>query len=137
MRKMLIPGGMALFLAVVLLLSCATLAVKPITQADLPDLKGKWKGFYQYRGGSYTTSTLAVELEILDEKLNGNWTWNRADRPPADFPSNGKIENGRIMYSWPGGQADLGLRKGEGEMKLEGDYQFESHEGTMYLNKVK
>ena len=137
MKKMLIPGCTVLFLALVLLLSCATLPAKPITQADLPDLKGKWKGFYQYRGGSYTTVTLAVELEIFDEKLNGNWTWNHADRPPTSFPSNGKIENGRIMYSWPGGQVNLGLRKGEGTMKLEGDYQFEPYEGTMYLNKVK
>src|SRR4030042_3387331 len=61
MKKMLIPGCTVLFLALVLLLSCATLPAKPITQADLPDLKGKWKGFYQYRGVSYTTVTLAVE----------------------------------------------------------------------------
>jgi hypothetical protein len=41
------------------------------------------------------------------------------------------------MYSWPGGQVNLSLRKGEGKMKLEGDYQIERFDGTMYLNKVK
>ncbi len=124
---------MILLLSLVVLLSCATVPVKPTTQADVPGLKGKWKGFYQSRGGTYTQ---AVELEILNE-LNGNWTWSHADRPPDTFPFYGKIENGRIVNSWPGGQVNLSLRKGDGKMKLEGDYKIERYEGTIYLNKVK
>ncbi len=32
---------------VLALAMAATLPVKPITQADLPDLKGEWKGYYE------------------------------------------------------------------------------------------
>jgi len=53
MKKMLILGCLVLFLALVVLLGCATVPIKSITQADLPDLKGKWKGFYQSRDGTY------------------------------------------------------------------------------------
>jgi len=39
MKKMLNMGYMVLFLSLVVLLSCAIAPVKPITEADLPDLK--------------------------------------------------------------------------------------------------
>ncbi len=123
-----------LFFALVVLLSCATLPIKPITQADLPDLKGEWKGSCDDRGGTYTQP---IELTILDEKLNGSWTWHHANRPSETFPFYGKIENGKIVYSFPGGRVNLSLRKGEGKMKLEGDYQADGGAGRMYLNKVK
>lgn len=123
-----------LFFALVVLLSCATLPIKPITQADLPDLKGEWKGFYDDRGGTYTQP---IELTILDEKLNGSWTWHHANRPPDTFPFYGKVENGKIVYLFPGGRVNLSLRKGEGKMKLEGDYQADQGAGRMNLNKVK
>ena len=134
MKKILIVGGMVLLFTFVVLISCATVPVKPVTQADLPDLKGKWKGFYESRGGTYTQ---AVELEISNEQLNGSWTWNHANRSPDTFPFYGKIENGRIVNSWPSGQVNLSLRRGEGKMKLEGNYQIEGYQGTMYLDKVK
>lgn len=134
MKRMSNPNFMILFLSLAVLLSCATAPVKPITQADLPDLKGEWKGFYQERGGRFSDP---IELEIISEDLEGNWTWHHANRPPYTFPFDGKIENGRILCSWPGGQVNLGLRKGHGKMKLEGDFQLERWEGTMYLNKVK
>ncbi len=120
------------FLAFVILLGCATLPVKPITQADLPDLKGEWKGSYDDRGGTYTQP---MEL-ILDEGLRGSWTFHHASRPPETFPFYGKIENGRIVYSFPGGRVNLSLRKGEGKMKLEGDYEAERSAGRISLNKV-
>jgi len=97
---------------------------------DIFHLRAKWSS-------KYTTSTLAIELEIFNEGFNGNWTWNHADRLPTGFRSNGKIENGRIMYSWPGDQVDLSFRQGEGDMKLEGDDPFEPYQGTTYLSKVK
>ena len=134
MEKMLNRGYMVLFLSLVVLLSCGTLPIKPVTQADLPDLKGEWKGFYEERG---RTQSQPIELK-LGEELNGSWTWHFGNRPPETFPFHGKIENGRINVFHPGaGQINLSLRKGEGKMKLEGDFQFERTAGTMYLNKVK
>ncbi len=133
MKKVSILGFLILFLAQMVLFNCAT--VKPITQADLSDLKGKWKGFYQVQSGNYTQP---VELVISDEKLNGSWTWNHANRPPDTFPAQGKIENGKIKYSWPGGQVNLNLSKGKTVMKLEGDYKIEQYPpGTISLEKVK
>jgi hypothetical protein len=135
MGKMLNRGYTVLFLSLVVLVSCTTLPVKPITQADLPDLKGEWKGFYDDRGGTYTQP---IELTILGEELNGSWTWHHANRPSETYPFRGKIENGRIKVFHPGaGQINLSLRKGEGKMKLEGDYQFERAQGAIHLNKVK
>lgn len=133
MKNVAILGCLVLFLASTVLLSCVT--VKPITQADLPELKGKWKGFYQVQSGHYTQP---VELEISDEKLNGIWTWNHANRPPDTFPAQGKIESGRIIYSWSSSQVNLNLSKGKTVMKLEGDYKFEQYPpGTISLEKVK
>ncbi len=124
-----------MFLALVLL-SCATVPVKSITQADLPDLKGKWKGFYQDR--VTRTYIQPVELEIFSEDLKGKITFAHATGPPTSFPFNGKIENGRIVYSWWGDRyINLNLRKGEGKMKLEGDYRIQQWEGTISLDKVK
>jgi hypothetical protein len=119
----------------VVLLGCATVPIKSITQADLPDLKGKWKGFYQSRGGSYIQP---VELEIFNEDLKGKITMSHADRPATSFPFNGKLEKGRIVYSWWEGQyIHLNFRKVEGKMKLEGDYRIEKYEGTISLDKIK
>lgn len=69
MKKIMIFGCLVLFLALVVLLSCATIPVKFITQADLPDLKGKWKGLYQDR--VTRTYIQPVELEIFNEDLKG------------------------------------------------------------------
>lgn len=118
---------------------CATVPEKPITQDDLPGLKGKWKGVYQDR--VRTTYIQPVELEIegfKDLTVKGKITFDHADRSPTSFPFYGKIENGRMMFSWQGGQyINLGLRKGGGEMKLEGSYRIQQWDGTISLKKVR
>ncbi|MGA2319000.1 MAG: hypothetical protein ABSG71_21845 [Thermodesulfobacteriota bacterium] len=134
MKKMLILGCLVLFLALVVLLGCATVPIKSITQADLPDLKGKWKGFYQSRDGSYIQP---VELEIFNEGLKGKITYSHADRPATSSPFNGKIENGRIIHSLGDQYINLNLRMGEGKMKLEGDYRIQKYEGPISLDKIK
>ena len=134
MKKIWIVSCMVLLFAFVGLLSCAS--VKPITQADLADLKGKWKGFYQDQSGYYRQP---VELEILDEQLLGKFTWGHANRPATTTPPyNGKLENGRIIYSWPSSQVNLNFSKGKTVMKLEGDYKIGQYPpGTISLEKVK
>jgi hypothetical protein len=134
MKKMMILGGVVLFLALVVLLGCATVPIKSITEADLPDLKGKWKGDYQVQGYS---KPVPVALEI-NEYLQGWMTMVILEGSGAGFPFYGSLEKGRIVYSWRKGEyINLNLRKGEGKMKLQGDCQFRDSRGTMFLDKIK
>jgi hypothetical protein len=134
MKKMMILGGVVLFLALVVLLGCATVPIKSITEADLPDLKGKWKGHYQPQDWPVSQP---VALEI-NEYLQGSMMMFLVDRGAAGFPFYGSLEKGRIVYSWRKGEyINLNLRKGEGKMKLEGDCQFKDSRGTMFLEKIK
>lgn len=135
MRKTIFLGCLILFLAANVLLNCASIPIKLLSQSDLPELKGKWNGFYQDRGGTYIQP---VELEIFNGDLNGKITFDHASRPPTSFPFNGKLEKGRIVYSWLEGQyIHLNFRKGEGKVKLEGNYRIQQWEGTIFLDKVK
>lgn len=133
MEKRTVLGWLILFLAVVALTSCATAPVKPITQADLPDLKGEWKGYYDERTSGFTNP---IEMTIFDG-LSGTWTWHRANQLPNTNSFYARIENGRFISSWGNNQVNLTLRKGEGKMRFEGDWKAGQYQGTMYLDKVK
>jgi hypothetical protein len=134
MKKILILSGLVLLLALVVLLGCASVPIKPITEADLPDLKGKWKGSYTTVGYSYI---LPVELEI-NEYLYGRMTMGQLERGANTFPFYARLENGRMVCSWAKrGYINLSLRKGEGKMQLEGDWQSEDWAGTMFMYKIK
>jgi len=133
MEKRTVLGWLILFLAVVALTSCATAPVKPITQADLPDLTGEWKGYYDERTSGVT---YPIEMTISDG-LSGSWTWHRGNQPSNTSSFRAWIENGRFITSWGTSQINLQLRKGEGKMRLEGDWKAGQWEGTMYVNKVK
>jgi hypothetical protein len=131
MKRMIIGGFLMLFLASII--GCATIPVKPITQDDLPDLKGKWKGFYRDRITTTYVQPIELEIEdIEDFKVKGKTIWSHADRPATSIPFVGKIENGRLI----GGYINLSLRKGGGKMKLEGEYRIQQWEGTVSLNKI-
>jgi hypothetical protein len=134
MEKRTILGWLILFLAVVALTSCATAPVKPITQADLPDLKGEWKGYYDEESSRFTQP---IEMKIFGEQLRGSWTWHRATGLPSTGSFYARIENGIFTTSFGNNQVNLRLRKGEGKMRLEGDWKAGQYQGTMYLNKVK
>ena len=130
----MVLGWLMSFLAVMALTSCATVPVKPITQADLPDLKGEWKGFYEVEN---VNVTYPIEMKIFGEQLNGSWTWHRGNQLPSIGTFSARIENGRFISSLGNNQVNLTLRKGEGKMRLEGDWKAGQYQGTMYLNKVK
>jgi len=133
MKRMMILGFVILFWVPVVFWGCATVPVKPITQEDLADLKGKWKGFYQDRKTSTYVQPIELEIEeIEDYKAKGKTIWSHADRPPTSIPFYGKIENGRLV----GGYINLSLRKGGGKMKLEGEYRIQQWEGTVSMNKI-
>lgn len=128
MKKMMILGCLVLFLA--LILSCATM--KPLSQSDLSDLKGKWEGYYG--GGSFREP---IELEIFTENLEGKITFHGTiPAGTVSLPFYGKVENGRLVSSWGKDWIKLSFHKGDGKMKLEGDYQISQWSGTMSLRKV-
>lgn len=131
MKKMRILGCLILFL-VQMFLGCATIPIKPLSQSDLPDLKGRWEGV---RHG--TTYTLPTELEISNENLEGKIIFHGATAGTVSYQFYGKIENGKLVSSWGRDRwIKLSFRKGEGKMKLEGDYQWMQWSGTMSLHKV-
>jgi hypothetical protein len=134
MEKRTLLGWLIPILAVVALTSCATAPVKPITQADLPDLKGEWKGYYEEETSKFTQP---IEMTVFGEGLSGSWTWHRANQLPNTSSFYARIQNGRFITSWGNNQVNMQLRKGEGKMRLEGDWKAEQWQGTMYLNKVK
>jgi hypothetical protein len=128
--------GVVTFLVPIALLTCATIPVKPLTQSDLPDLKGEWEGYYG--GGNFRER---IELEIFNENLEGKAAfYGTIPGGTVSFPFYGKIENGRLVYSWSYSGNDnwmkLSFRKGDGKMKLEGEYQIRQWSGTMSLRKV-
>ncbi len=134
MEKRTVLGWLISFLAVVALTSCATVPVKPITQADLPDFKGEWKGYYEEEATKFTQP---IEMTIFEGGLSGSWTWHRANQLPNISSFYARIEDGRFISSWGTSQINLQLRKGEGKMRLEGDWKAGQWQGTMYLNKVR
>ena len=133
MKKTTVLGWLIPFFTVVALTSCATLPVKPITQADLPDLKGEWKGYYEEDTSKVTEP---IELTIYSG-LMGSMTWHRKNEVPNTHTFSGSIEDGRIKSSWGTSQINLQLRKGEGKMRFEGNWKAGQYQGTLYLNKVK
>lgn len=137
MKRMVILGCLILFLASMVFVGCASVPVKSITQDDLPDLKGKWKGFYRDRMTPTYVESIELEIEDIEDfngdfKVKGKTTWSHANRPATSIPFNGKIENGRLI----GGYINLSLRKGGGKMKLEGEYRIQQWEGTVSMNKI-
>jgi len=87
MKKIIILSYLVLLGGI---LSCAT--TQPITQSDLPDLKGKWKGTYQDRVTATYIQPVELEIEgFKDLTVKGRVTWSHADRPPTSFPFYGKI----------------------------------------------
>ena len=134
MEKRTVLGWLIPFLTVVALTSCATAPVKPITQADLPDLKGEWRGYYEEETSKFTQP---IEMTIFDDGLSGSWTWHRANELPNTSSFRAWVESGRFITSWGTSQINLQLRKGEGKMRFEGNWKAGQYQGTLYLNKVK
>lgn len=130
MKKMIIKGFVILFLA--LIAGCASIPVKPIMQSDLPDLKGEWGGYYG--GGNFRER---IELEIFNEKLEGKITFHGTiPAGTVSMPFYGRVEKGRLVHTWGDNWVKLSFHKGDGKMKLEGEYQVSQWSGTMSLRKI-
>jgi len=120
----------------IFILSCATVPVKSISESDLADLKGKWKGT-RY-GLGYTAPT---EMEIFNTAIPISAAITFHETRTGTFTSTlmGELQDGKLfLFSWSRDEywLKLSLRKGDGKMKLVGAYQWGKYgEGTLSLSK--
>lgn len=136
MKKRVILGLILLFASVVLL-SCTTIPTKPLTQSDIPELVGKWKGVLKATSGS-ESSEQSTELEIFNESLEGKWVIHGTSQGTVSHPFVAKLENGRLILSWPKDQwVKLGLIKSNDKKKLEGPFRWSQWDGTLSFRKVE
>jgi hypothetical protein len=137
MRRFMILNFLVLFLSSVVLFSCSSVSERPISQSDIPDLIGKWEGYYDAGDGFVKP----VRMEILNNSLEGNITFHGTaptGAGPVPIAFNGKIENGRLSLSWQRDRwINMKLRKDDRDIKLESNYQWSQYKGTFTLEKIK
>jgi hypothetical protein len=120
------------------LVSYAAMTKEPISENNLSDLKGKWEGWRTLTGGNFRT-----ELEIDNDTLplKGKFTFHDVKRKGKMSGTNtmdfgkGRIKDNNFYVKKEENEIELSLHKGDGKMKLEGDFYFAGNRGTMSLNK--
>ena len=123
------------------LASYAAMTKEPISEGNLSDLKGKWEGWRTIE----TRRDARTELEIDNDTLplKGKFIFHDVKRPgkmsatgteTLEFDG-GRIENGNLLLKRGQNYWELSLHKGDGKMKLEGDFFFRGAKGTMTFNK--
>jgi hypothetical protein len=131
----------ALFLTMMILLAAAFATAKtpltPITKDDLKDLKGTWTGERLGQRGGVGSVDLVISNDSLP--LEGEVTLHWPDRAAISWPCKGHIEEGRLIFLWANRsrKLDLGLRKDDGSMELEGDITDRGERGMVLLKKVQ
>ena len=131
----------ALFLTLVILLvaafASAKTSVTPITKHDLKDLKGAWTGERIGRRGGVE----GVDLIIFNDSLplEGEVTLHWPREAAKSWPCRGQIKEGRLIFFWAkkSRSLDLGLRKVDGSMELEGYITGHGEGGMVLLKKVR
>jgi len=139
MKKIVFWGIFILVFILMGLASYAAMTREPISEGNLSDLKGKWEGWRSV-GASHNSRT---ELEIYNDTLplKGKFIFHdikRGDRMSASQTmefKGGRIENGNFYVKGGQNYWELSLHKGDGKMKLEGDFYIRGAKGTMSLKK--
>jgi len=140
MKKIIFLGCIMLFFASMVFVSYAAMQKEPITRNNLSDLKGKWEGWRTLAQGSVN---LRTEMDISNDTLpiKGALTFHDVQRrgmTTGDFTQQitGTInDKGNFCFKWGQNEFELSLYKGDGKMRLEGDFYFMGAKGTMTLNK--
>jgi len=125
-------------LMIVGLMGCSTIPVKPISQGDLPDLKGEWEGM-RY-GINYTAPTELKIIEVSPLPLKAEVIFYRTWSGTVTSRLTGELKDGKLFFVarnkdyW----LKLMLRSGNGKMELEGDYQWSIYgRGTVFFSKKR
>jgi hypothetical protein len=130
------------FIQVFILMGLASYAAmkrEPISEGNLSDLKGKWEGVRTVA----RTHNMRTELEIYNDTLplKGKFIFHEIkmqNRPVGTDTmqfDGGRIKNDNFYLKGGQNYWELSLHKGDGKMKLEGDFYFRGVRGTMTLNK--
>jgi hypothetical protein len=140
MKRIIISGCIILVLVSVAFVSNAKMEKIAITEANLPDIKGKWVGTR-----TIGMETLNTDLEILNDTLpvQSKFTFYDVRRPGQSAGAtvvnefkNGKInDQGNLLIVGPNAEIELSLYKDGGKMKLEGKFFLAGPQGTMSFKK--
>jgi hypothetical protein len=128
----------ALFLAMVILLVAVFAAAKPpVTPITKEDLKGAWTGERLGQRGGVGNVGLIISNDSLP--LEGEVTCHWPDRASISWPCKGHIEDGRLIFFWrkKSMSLDLGLRRDDGELELEGNITGQGERGMVLFKKVQ
>ena len=133
-------AGIVLMLIMLLgLASYAAMTKEPISKSSLSDLKGKWEGWRTIEG----SRDARTELEIYNDTLplKGKFTLHDVRQKGTKSGTNevefdqGKIKDDHFYFKRGNNELELSLHKGDGKMKLEGEFQFWGAKGRMTLDK--
>jgi hypothetical protein len=118
-------------------LATAKTPFTPISPDDLKDLKGEWTGERTAIVGGTQKTDLIIYNDSLP--LQGEVIFQFPRGAPQTWQfNNGQIEDGSLLVVWSDGRRmKLGLRKGDGKMKFEGDITSSGYSGTVFFKKVK
>jgi hypothetical protein len=133
----------AIFLAMMILLVAAFAIAKPpvtpISQDNLKDLKGMWTGERLGQRGGLEKIDLKINNDSIPLKGEVTLHWEERGIASKTWPCKGHIEDGRLIFLWAkqSRKLDLGLRKEDGSMELEGYITDKGFQGTVFLKKVQ
>jgi hypothetical protein len=136
--KKIVFWGVFILIILIGLASYAAMTKEPISESNLSDLKGKWEGWRTLTGSDFRT-----ELEIYNDTLplKGKFIFHDVKRKGMMSGTNtsefeqGMIKDNNFYLKRGENEFELSLHKGDGKMKLEGDFYLTGNRGTMILNK--
>jgi hypothetical protein len=141
MKKAMGVVVMFFLLIVMGMTSYAVMAKKPITAADIPSLKGKWKGERIIMG---VPNKFPMDMEINNDKLplKGKVTLHNVMREGSKgrtvvfgLEKSELTKDGKLLIKGKSFQVELFLSTEGTKMELQGDYKFEDLNGTVELYK--
>jgi len=114
---------------------CASIPITPLSKNDIPELVGKWKGdFYCVAHSNFQIS----ELKILNENLEGEITFDTNSREKTTHSFAGQIKDEKLVIGWEKDRwVKLALYKGNGKIKLKGNFEWRDHRGTLAFHKIE
>jgi hypothetical protein len=138
MKKIVFWGVFIHVFILIALVSCASMKREPISEGNLSDLRGKWEGWRSISGRD-----LRTEMEIYNDTLplKGKFIFHdvkRKDKIGGTFTSEfkqGMIKDNKFYLKQGQDYFELSLHKGDGKLKLKGNFSSSVHNGTLTLSK--
>ena len=114
---------------------CTSTPMISLTKTDIPGLVGKWKG--DFYCAPHSESQIS-ELTILNEKLEGEITFDINSRERTTHRFAGQIKDENFVIGWEKDRwVTLTLYKGNAKAKLKGHFEWRDHRGTLAFQKIE